>query len=62
MINDVCENYILTHMDLKNVFSLLEVSAELGYERVTSQAVQLICANLGQGSGGLEASNFMEFS
>ena len=64
----VCENYILTHMTLKSVFSHLEISQELGYDKISRQAQQLICANLGrfqietwsltpvglEGGGGLE--------
>ena len=47
VILQVCENYILSHIDLKTVFQVLDVTAELGFDAITNKAVKLICANLG---------------
>lgn len=47
-MNEVCENYMLSHMELGSVFETYDIAAELGYDRITEQAIKLICANLGQ--------------
>ena len=39
--------YIISHMNVKSVFQVLEVAAELAYSVITEEALKLICANLG---------------
>ena len=39
---------MLSHMELGSVFHVFDIAAELGYDRITDQAIKLICANLGE--------------
>ena len=39
---------MLSHMALATVFDVFDIAAELGYDRITNQAIKLICSNLGE--------------
>ena len=47
-VNEVCENYLVSHMELGTVFDVFDVTAELGYKRINHHAIKLICNNLGE--------------
>ena len=48
IVLEVCENYIITHLDLSNVFETLDVAIELAFDKISEQCNRLICSNLGR--------------
>ncbi|KAL5248949.1 hypothetical protein ACHWQZ_G017973 [Mnemiopsis leidyi] len=62
VVNEVCENYMLSHMELGSVFETYDIAAELGYDRITEQAIKLICANLGPAANLFETEDFLNLT